>query len=473
MNGPIFVDNLVLQRNREVFLQQIKRDLGEYFSMMGIRDSEYYTLEDILERVRVSNIRFNREAIRKVFQSVNTTHNYKCSGKQLKEGYLKRRWELQTMLDTCSREFEALEQLRQQAENNLRRYENLGSRYADEEEESKLMIQIVSLELKDEISANVGYKIHLECQDQVIETQVRCYHEENKCVYWNELFSFDIEKGLGINSSYLEIMLFEDKNNVNLGGCSVLLEDLADQRKHEIKKEIYSNNESVSIGSLILSCQWLYSKHILYKSYVREFKQKRDQKIHDLNNYQNELSCLDDPFLPKPENSSLILYLSSIPDYIADRLDMFLTQNKINGSEVLFKYVIFISFLLQWIASSNRSLYLDSLTTCYIFWCNLGNDGLTSTRWTNNGFKFVLSSIIISLALDTIWMSIFFPAWSVPSEESDLRNFSKVFTFFNFVWKIILFFIIWKSRNELLKYQQYDEILSRKNNKQTDLYFRS
>ncbi|KAJ1612620.1 transmembrane domain-containing protein [Cryptosporidium canis] len=122
MEVPVFSEaSLSTQRSREVFVQQIKRELSEYFVVMGISDCEYYSLDEILERARASNIRFNREVIKKVFLSIKPTHMDKCNGRQLKESYLKRRWELQTMLDTCSRELEALEQLRQQAENNLRR----------------------------------------------------------------------------------------------------------------------------------------------------------------------------------------------------------------------------------------------------------------------------------------------------------------------------------------------------------------
>lgn len=429
---------------------------------MGVKDGEYYGLEEVLEKIKSSNIRFNEGVVRKVFLSIKPTHMDKCSGRQLKEGYLKRRWELQTMLDTCSREFEALEQLRQQAENNLRRYENIASKY--DPEESKLMIQVVSLDLQKEMNLDTAYKIHLECQDQVIETRSKVFQHDKKCVFWNELFSFEIERKFGSETNVLDIVLLDGRSSLQLGECSVILDELADQRKHELRKDLYSNtDELVLVGSLLISCQWLYSKHILYKSYVREFKQKRDQKMEDLNTYQTELAFLDEPFLPKPNNLSLHTYLSSIPDYLANRLDNSLTQFKINGPEVLYKYVIFISFLLQWIASATRSCYLDSLTTCYIFWCNLGNEGFVSSRWTNNGFKFVLCSIITSIILDIFWMNIFFPAWSVSSEEGDLRNFSKVFTFFNLVWKIILFFIIWKSRNDFIRFQQYDEALLRKN----------
>ncbi|KAL3127849.1 transmembrane domain-containing protein [Cryptosporidium hominis] len=444
MEVPIFSETpLSMQRNREAFVQQIK------------------SLEEVLERVKTSNIRFNRDVMRNVFLSIKPTHIDKCSGKQIKDNYLKRRWELQTMLDTCFREFEALEQLRQQAENNLRRYENVASKY--DQEESKLMIQVVSLDLQKEMNLEVGYKVHLECQDQVIETQWKRYQHDKKCVFWNELFSFEIERKFASEANILDIILLDSRSNLQLGGCNVILDELADQRKHELRKEIYSNTDEVVIGSLLISCQWLYSRHILYKSYVREFKQKRDQKMEDLNTYQNELACLDEPFLPKSNNLSLYSYLSSVPDYLANKLDNSLTQFKMNGPEVLYKYVIFISFLLQWIASATRSCYLDSLTTCYIFWCNLGNEGFASSRWTNNGFKFILYSIFISLIIDIFWMNIFFPAWSVSSEEGDLRNFSKVFTFFNFVWKIILFFIIWKSRNDFIKFQQYDEALLKKN----------
>ncbi|KAF7456871.1 multi-pass transmembrane protein [Cryptosporidium felis] len=452
---------LSMQRNREVFVQQIKRELGEYFSIMGISDHEYYGLDEVLERIKSSNTRFSPEVIRKIFQSVKPTHMDKCSGKQLKESYLKRRWELQTMLDTCTREFEALEQLRQQAENNLRRFENVANKY--EEEESKLMIQVVSLDLQKEMSFDSSYKIHLECQDQVIETQPKRYQHDKKCVFWNELFSFEVERKFGVEGNLLEISLLDGRNQVQLGECSLILDELADQRKHELKKEVYAYGSGVSLGSLLISCQWLYSKHILYKSYLREFKQKRDQKIEDLNTYQNELASLDEPFLPKSSSPSLYIYLSSIPDFLANKLDNSLKQLRVTGPDVLYKYVIFISFLLQWIASATRSCYLDSVTTCYIFWCNLGNESFTSSRWTDNGFKFVLSSISVSLVLDIFWMNIFFPAWSVSSEEGDLRNFSKVFTFFNFMWKIILFFIIWKSRSDFVKFQQYDEALLRKN----------
>ncbi|KAJ1605960.1 transmembrane domain-containing protein [Cryptosporidium canis] len=225
------------------------QELSEYFVVMGISDCEYYSLDEILERARASNIRFNREVIKKVFLSIKPTHMDKCNGRQLKESYLKRRWELQTMLDTCSRELEALEQLRQQAENNLRRFENVASKY--DQEESKLMIQVVSLDLQKEMDLDAGYKIHLECQDQVIETQSKRFEFEKKCVFWNELFSFEIERKFGSDANILDIALLDAGTNLQLGECSVILDELADQRKHELRKEIYGIKDEVILGSLL------------------------------------------------------------------------------------------------------------------------------------------------------------------------------------------------------------------------------
>ncbi|KAL7066485.1 hypothetical protein ACR3K2_30770 [Cryptosporidium serpentis] len=458
MDNLDFADAIIIQKSRETQLQQFTRDLNEYFTLMDIKDHEYYSLSEIINKIRKSGIPFSAEMMRKIFLSVNMTHPDKCNGKQLKESYIKRRWELQTMLDTCNKEFEALEQLRHQAEHNLRRYETEENKYCYQE--SKLTIQIVSFEPIYMINMETQYKINLECQEQVIDTQWKSIEDENT-VFWNELFSFEIGQTNDLESCDLIIRLFNFYNDC-IAKTNIVIEDLADQRRHEIKKDMYSINGDEVVGSLLVSCQWLYSRYILYKSYVREFKQKRDQKLNDMSIYQQELKSLDEPFLPKDNSENLSFYIDAIPEYIADKIDVILTQFKINHPTILYKYIVFISFCLQWIASATRSCFLDSLITSYIFWCDLGTDNYNSTRWNKTNFQYILFSILASLILDVVWMIMYFPAWNVSSEESDLRNFSKIFTFFNFMWKIVIFLIIWKSRHDFIKYLEYEESLLRK-----------
>ncbi|CDI82979.1 Multi-pass transmembrane protein, related [Eimeria acervulina] len=311
--------------------QQLQRRLlYDDFQKCGILPESVVTLPELLTRLRTSARHYDEEMLRRIYAALSSFRGLREScitGRIFIEAYMKRRRELLAVLESARGELDGAELMLQQAEAHLSSLSMDPN--ASLIEESKLTAQVACLQNLDsgspaaaeggksflhlslslysrlfalitlalQISSPWGvalrstdiFKVHLECQQQVIETAA--VRVERGVCFYNEVFSFEISSREGD----LRLCLIKvDPNSGReelVGDCSVLLQDLSDQKKREFVKEIWGH-----AGEIVLSCQWIFSKRALYEQYLHEFTVRREAKIRELSDYQEELDKLNRPF---------------------------------------------------------------------------------------------------------------------------------------------------------------------------------
>eukprot|EP00921_Rhytidocystis_pertsovi_P001570 GHVQ01002669.1.p1 GENE.GHVQ01002669.1~~GHVQ01002669.1.p1 ORF type:complete len:335 (+),score=35.77 GHVQ01002669.1:258-1262(+) len=282
--------------NREVQEQLEKRLLYDDMANCGIFPQTQLAADDVIAKLQKSKRHYSDDAVRRVYGSLASYQSSLSiefiTGKQFIEAYMKRKRELHSVLENSHRELEMIDRMLHQSSSNLKKYAAGDPKQLPQiADDSKLTVQVVSVQ---NIAAGTEdltsmYKVHLECQHQVIDT--RPVYQSSGIAYFNEMFSFQISSREGdLRAKFLQVEPYSG-NEAPLGDCSIMVEDLADQRKHELTKEIWGAHGA----ELLLSCQWVYSKEkeLLYQQYIREFSSKREQKLKDLVEYQSEYDKLN------------------------------------------------------------------------------------------------------------------------------------------------------------------------------------
>ncbi|PFH36871.1 multi-pass transmembrane protein [Besnoitia besnoiti] len=420
-----------VMENKEILEEAEKRTLYEDFASVGIAPDTYLSLEELVARLRRSRRSYDEEMIRRIFSALSsysvTGTNY-ISGRTFIESYMKRRRELGAVLETARGELESVERMLQQAETNLQAIERNPA--ASMGEESKLTVQVVSVQhLQDASCGNSEgalYKVHLECQQQVIETQPATVRQ-GSC-YMNEVFSFEVSKhGGSLRLCLVRVDPYGGPDEL-VGDCAVLLEQLADQKKHEMTKEIWGHK-----GEIVLSCQWIYSRHLLYSTYMREFSVRRDVKLREISDYQIEQDKLNKPFGDNGKaTGGLCGAFASGPEYLSKLLDQLRAYLKLSSWMATSQHMAALTLCLSCIAGYTRPVFLDQMIAAFTFWNNID-----PRRWTVHRYSFLMICCAVGILYDVWWMRIYFHAWSLTSVEADIHNITKVFTIFLCVWKIV------------------------------------
>ncbi|KFG42761.1 multi-pass transmembrane protein, partial [Toxoplasma gondii FOU] len=220
-----------VMENKEILEEAEKRILYEDFASVGIMPDTYLSLDELLSRLRRSRKSYDEEMIRRIFcalSSYSVTGTNYLSGRTFIESYMKRRRELSAVLETARSELESAERMLEQAETNLQNVERNPA--AAIGEESKLTVQVVSVQNLDDASVaspaeGLLYKIHLECQQQVIETQPAPVRQ-GSC-YLNEIFSFEVNQREGsLRLCLVRVDPYGGPDEL-VGDCAVLLDQLA------------------------------------------------------------------------------------------------------------------------------------------------------------------------------------------------------------------------------------------------------
>eukprot|EP00922_Rhytidocystis_sp_ex-Travisia-forbesii_P057949 GHVS01085740.1.p1 GENE.GHVS01085740.1~~GHVS01085740.1.p1 ORF type:complete len:542 (-),score=68.35 GHVS01085740.1:318-1856(-) len=441
--------------NKELQEQMEKRILMDDMASCGIVAETHLSADDLSSKLQKSKRSYNDESVRRVYASLAS---YQTSlgadfvtGRQFCEAYMKRKRELHSVLDNTMRELDLVDKMLQQSQASLKKYsaQEMSSpqQIADE---SKLTVQVVSVQniADGGEDPTCMYKIHLECQNQVIDT--RAVYENASIAYFNEMFSFQITSRQGdLRVKFQQVEPYSGQETP-LGECSVMVEDLGDQRKHELTKEIWGAQRA----ELLLSCQWIYSKKLLYQQYLREFSAKREQKLKDLVDYQNEYDKLNQLFEVDGASGTMGL-LESGPEYVSRAIEQVMQNMKLTNWQVASQYVVTITFVLVCIASYTRCLFLDQVVSAFAFWCNLD-----ARRWSVSKYTSVVLLFILSVLLDFSWMNVYYKAWTLNSTESDFHAVSKVFSFFLCAWKVVVILFFWKCGYDMKKKSSYQERLT-------------
>eukprot|EP00920_Eleutheroschizon_duboscqi_P024799 GHVT01061511.1.p1 GENE.GHVT01061511.1~~GHVT01061511.1.p1 ORF type:complete len:479 (-),score=87.32 GHVT01061511.1:1311-2747(-) len=438
---------------RELQEEMERRIVCDDFTRIGIAPDMNLTADELVMKLKKSRREYDEKIIRAIYATVAAAQSFGSknfvNARQVVDAYLKRKRELTTMVESCHREVDEISRLLAQAEQNLSRLqEGTAAQGGEMAEESKLTIQVVSVQnLAEDATTvpNCRFKIHLECQQQVIETKA-VYMAHDVC-YFNEMFSFEISRAEGpLLLRLVEVEPYAGSESV-IGDCACQVSELIDQKRHDMTKELWGLEASGAQvkGDVVLSMQWVYSKLLLYQNHLRECTARRSQKLQDLTEYQNELDRLSKPFL-SDDSTPLQGIFAAGPEYVSQSLDKLLVQWKLNSWQLASQYVVIISLLLAGVASSSRAVFLDQMVAVVAFWSNLD-----ASKWSPNRYAVLIGASAWSLVVDFYWMRIYFQVWSLGSVEADLHNITKFFSVFLFLWKVVVIVLFWKCRYDLVK----------------------
>ncbi|CDJ59003.1 Multi-pass transmembrane protein, related [Eimeria maxima] len=379
-----------IQESRDAMEEAERRLLYDDFQKCGILPESILTLPELLARLRTSARHYDEEMLRRIYAALSSFRGLRepcTTGRVFIEAYMKRRRELLAVLESARGELDGAEMMLQQAEAHLSSLSMDPN--AALAEESKLTAQVACLQSLDSGSpaASEGdvFKVHLECQQQVIETAA--VQVERGVCFFNEVFSFEISSRDGD----LRLCLIKvDPNSGReelVGDCSVLLQDLSDQKKREFVKEIWGH-----AGEIVLSCQWIFSKRALYEQYLHEFTIRREAKIRELSDYQEELDKLNRPFcMVDSGGGGLLNCVKIIPELLSRQLEDLREYLKLPGWMLTSQYAVALTVLLSSVAGHSRAVYLDQCIAAFLFWNNLN-----PIRWTLGRYSFLMISCIMS-----------------------------------------------------------------------------
>eukprot|EP00922_Rhytidocystis_sp_ex-Travisia-forbesii_P073122 GHVS01109009.1.p1 GENE.GHVS01109009.1~~GHVS01109009.1.p1 ORF type:complete len:515 (+),score=62.08 GHVS01109009.1:67-1611(+) len=442
--------------NRELQEQMERRLLMDDLANCGVVADTHLNVDDLSVKLQKSKRSYNDEVVRRVYASLASYQSSLgadfVTGKQFIEAYMKRKREIHSVLDNTSRELEMVDKMLQQSQASLTKYSAQElTQQQQMNDESKLTVQVVSVQniVDGGNDTSCMYKIHLECQNQVIDT--RPVYQSSGIAYFNEMFSFQISSRQGdLRVKFMQVETYSGAETP-LGECSIMVDDLADQRKHELTKEIWGAQRA----DLLLSCQWIYSKKVLYQQYLREFSSKREQKLRDLAEYQNEYDKLNQPFSSEAGLSGSLGVLDAGPEYVSRAIEQVMHNMKLTNWQIASQYVVTITFVLVCIASYTRCLFFDQVISAFAFWCNLD-----IRRWSVSKYTSVVLLFMLSIFLDFWWMGVYFKAWTLNSTESDFHGVSKVFSFFLCAWKMVVILFFWKCGYDMKKKSSYQDRLT-------------
>ncbi|KFG42768.1 multi-pass transmembrane protein [Toxoplasma gondii MAS] len=216
----------------------------------------------------------------------------------------------------------------------------------------------------------------------------------------------------------------------------------SDQKKHEMTKEIWGHK-----GEILLSCQWIYSKKLLYSTYLGEFSVRRDVKLREISDYQLEADKLNQPFgTPEKPTRGFFGAFAAGPELLSKLLEQLRVYLKLGSWMATTQHMAALTFCLSCIAGFSRPVFLDQMIAGFTFWNNID-----PRRWTVHRYSFLMLCCAVGVLYDVWWMRIYFSAWNLSSVEADIHNITKVFSIFLCIWKCALYMLFWKNRHDLQK----------------------
>ncbi|KAL8439935.1 hypothetical protein Efla_004860 [Eimeria flavescens] len=448
-----------IQESRDAMEKVERRVLYDDFQRCGILPESILSLPELLMRLRSSTRQYDEEMLRRIYAAISSFKGSRepyITGRIFLEAYMKRRRELVAVLESARGELDSAEVMLQQAESHLANISlDPNGAFA---EDSKLTAQIASLQ-----HLNVGspaasngdvFKIHLECQQQVIETAAARV-DEGKC-FFNEVFSFEISRREGD----LRICLVKVDP---LSGAEELVGPYGDKIRSEETGNHQRNMGPSGGDSPFLPMDFLkgqpplkctaQSERALYEQYLQEFTLRREAKIRELSDYQEELDKLNKPFrMVDSSPGGICGWIYKVPEILSRQMEDLRSYLKLPGWLLTSQYVVALTFLLSSIAGYSRAVFLDQCIVAFLFWNNID-----PKRWTLSRYSFIMVACVLGVAFDLWWLKIYFNAWSLGSVEADMHDITKIFTIFLCIWKVALFFVNWKCRHDLFSKVAYED----------------
>lgn len=415
----------------------IRRQLLDDCEQVGLAEAQQVTWDRLAKALKASRLAYDMEAVYRIFVACETptpTVRAFC------DMYCSRLTELRRSIRVKQTEISRLEELISQSLNNVRKVEaeERSGIAGASEEESTLIVQVVSItNLPNNIGAPaITFRLHLECGELASETSPLPL--ESTDLFWNSMFSFEkVPKDATLRLTLLksdEISQAEEE----LCDCSIMLDELADQRRHSIIREMWG----ILKCEIHLNCQWLYSRVALYRSFNREFSAKREVALKELENAKLEESQLVSPFGLMRGRSGFGGVIAGIrdgPQVLSASIDRVIDNMKLTNSHRALQVGSIIMLALSACCSYARAAYFDLCISCIALWNSMD----CYKRWTEGALIKLLVACLISLVLDVMWIKACFSKSGengLAKVEIGLRTATKLSSLLNFAWKVRDFF---------------------------------
>ncbi|KAH0477456.1 MAG: hypothetical protein KVP17_001637 [Porospora cf. gigantea B] len=421
--------------------QNAREQLGVWCRTINLGDTPL-AVSQLLPELRKNRIGLDSNIIKEIAMGRNDS--MKITRGDLVDGWMEHLTRESDKLDDMEADVIRLNRVIEHAETNLKKAEAAESGPEDHfGPGSRLLVQLLTL--TDFVgNADVTYRVNMECADQVASSKPR--HCEDTSVLWNEMFAFQIpSRDQEFEATVHKIS--DDGREVECGRIRLLLEDLFDQQKHTLRVPL---DDAASSGVLSLAAQWLYSKKKLFSKHRDEHVYLREQRLKEVTFQRTLVGQLTAPFSFSQGAGVKGLVKELWSGHLAAKtIDTAMDHLKLTNYQKASHVFVIISLALLSIASYARSLFLELVVLLFAFWCNSD-----PRRWNVTRYTQMLALLAVATVIDVVWLSVFLQAWADTHSEADLQNVTKIFSLFNFFWRLILMLFFWKCRRDLKSKQQ-------------------
>eukprot|EP00918_Siedleckia_nematoides_P087095 GHVU01191566.1.p1 GENE.GHVU01191566.1~~GHVU01191566.1.p1 ORF type:complete len:320 (+),score=59.57 GHVU01191566.1:690-1649(+) len=289
-----------------------------------------------------------------------------------------------------------------------------------------------------------GRKVALETHDQSIETSPQpC--DFHGTVLWNELFTFAMDKASREGNIQFVASVFDEysRNVTKLGEFSIPIDILHDQKKHKWTKKLSDDG-----GEVVVWCQWVHSRQLMYQQRIRELTAAREVKMGDVQEEEELYEALNRVFAEAGEGSPVSSTADAINSVVARLIGVLFDSLKMHNLQLASVYLAAATLFFALVSGLSRPMLLDISLAAFILWCSTD-----LFRWGRAKYTAVLWGLFLSLGMDVAWLCAYFNGRATAGGAS-LQTLSKIFSLINFLWKTIVTMMQWKRRYDFDKRTQ-------------------
>eukprot|EP00915_Cephaloidophora_sp_WS-2016_P003360 GHVH01004499.1.p1 GENE.GHVH01004499.1~~GHVH01004499.1.p1 ORF type:complete len:463 (+),score=58.47 GHVH01004499.1:61-1449(+) len=357
----------------------------------------------------------------------------KFSEKEFCEKYMKRRNQIADELTLFKQEQAGLKSSVSYADAQRKRSDSAGPK------KGKLIVQVHSIHGTPEVDEFTKFRIHLNCKSQTIETRSARFLDNS--ISLNELFSFQIpEPQLGVTAAVLEVAMKDEKMQNTASVGMIQISNLSDQRVHEFDLQLSGDQPS----SVKIAIQWIYDPISLHDTYAKDYKKRITALGPLIRDKQIMLRSYDRPFNNSTQGAGHMVKGAIRGDLAADKFDEFMEHYGLTNTQKASQVFVSMYLILVCFASYARCMFLDQAIALFAFFFNL-----EARRWSATKYRNCIIGLLIAMALDIWWISIYLYRWGGGSADVPFVHITRIFTVITFVWRIVVCLFFWKCSRDL------------------------